>query len=111
MAEEFTWCVRTETTGTGTFDTRSAKFGDGYEQAAAEGINNERQQWPVSLVGKESKIEPALAFLRARRGATSFLWTPPLGAQGLYRCNTYSLTPHGNGVFTLNATFEQTFQP
>ncbi|RRU23571.1 phage tail protein [Stenotrophomonas sp. 278] len=111
MAEEFTWCVRTEINGTGTFSVREAKFGDGYSQAASEGINNEEQQWPISIVGRAAKVQPALEFIRAHQGARSFLWTPPLGAQGLYRCKTYNLIPHGNGVFTLNATFEQTFQP
>lgn len=111
MADEFTWCVRTEITGTGTFATRSAQFGDGYQQNASEGLNNESQQWPISMVGRASKVGPALEFIRARKGAVSFLWTPPLGEQGLYLCKTYNITAHGNGVFTLSATFEQTFQP
>lgn len=111
MADVFTWCVRTEITGTGTFDVASARFGDGYQQTAAQGINNESQEWPVSIVGREAKVAPALAFLRARRGAVSFLWTPPLGVQGFFLCKSYNLTPHGNGVYTLSATFEQTFQP
>ncbi|WP_211195175.1 phage tail protein [Stenotrophomonas maltophilia] len=111
MADVFTWCVRTEITGTGDFLVKEARFGDGYRQTSADGLNNESQQWPISIVGRESKVGPALAFLRARQGAVSFLWTPPLGVQGYYLCKTYTLTPHGNGVYTLAATFEQTFQP
>jgi len=111
MADIFTWCVRTDTTGTGTFDVAQAKFGDGYRQTIPQGLNNESQQWPISIVGREAKVGPALAFLRARQGGVSFLWTPPLGVQGLYLCKSYNLTAHGNGVFTLSATFEQTFQP
>ncbi len=111
MAEVFSWCVRTEITGTGEFSVREARFGDGYRQTTSEGLNNESQQWPISLVGREDKVGPALAFLRARRGAVAFLWTPPLGEQGLYLCRNYTLVPHGAGVYTLSATFEQTFQP
>ncbi len=111
MADEFTWCVRTDLTGAGAFDVKEAKFGDGYRQTASDGLNNETQQWPISIVGRQAKVGPALAFLRARKGAISFLWTPPLGVQGLYLCKAYNLTGHGNGVFTLSATFEQTFQP
>lgn len=111
MAEVFTWCVRTEINGTGDFLVREARFGDGYRQTAADGLNNETQQWPVTLVGRADKIGAALTFLRERKGAVSFLWTPPLGVQGLYLCTSYSLTPHGGGVYTLSATFEQTFQP
>lgn len=111
MADEFTWCVRTDSTGSGSFDVKEARFGDGYRQTSADGLNNETQQWPISIVGREAKVLPALAFLRARRGAVSFLWTPPLGVQGLYLCKNYNINGHGNGVFTLSATFEQTFQP
>lgn len=111
MAEVFTWCVRTDINGSGEFNVKQAQFGDGYRQTSADGLNNETQQWPISIVGRQPKVGPALEFLRERQGAVSFLWTPPLGVQGLYLCRTYNITPHGNGVFTLNAVFEQTFQP
>ncbi|MEN4951918.1 phage tail protein [Stenotrophomonas sp. TWI819] len=111
MADEFTWCVRTDSTGSGSFDVKEARFGDGYRQTSADGLNNEEQQWPISIVGREAKVRAARDFLRARKGGISFLWTPPLGEQGFYLCKSYSLTPHGGGVFTLSATFEQTFQP
>ncbi|WP_401742136.1 phage tail protein [Stenotrophomonas geniculata] len=111
MADAFTWCVRTEITGTGDFLVREAQFGDGYRQSASDGLNNETQQWPISVVGRADKIRAALEFLRARKGGVSFLWTPPLGVQGYYQCKSYTLTPHGNDVYTLSATFEQTFQP
>jgi len=111
MAEVFTWCVRTDTTGAGDFLVREARFGEGYRQTSADGLNNETQQWPISIVGRETKVGPALAFIRARQGGVAFLWTPPLGEPGLYLCKTYNITAHGNGVFTLSATFEQTFQP
>lgn len=111
MAEVFNWCVRTDVVGTTDFLTKEARFGDGYRQTSADGLNNETQQWPVSIVGRADKVRLARDFLRAHRGAVSFLWTPPLGEQGLYLCKTYNLQAHGGGVYTLSATFEQTFQP
>lgn len=111
MPEVFTWCVRTEINGTGEFMVKEARFGDGYRQSSADGLNNESQQWPISIVGRAAKVGPALEFIRAHKGAVSFLWTPPLGVQGLYQCKAYNLIPHGAGVYTLSATFEQTFQP
>ncbi|WP_329767987.1 phage tail protein [Stenotrophomonas muris] len=111
MKETFDWPVRVGVQGSGRFAVLSASFGDGYSQTAADGLNNERQQWPVSFVGYGADIAPILAFLRARKGAESFLWTPPLGQQGLYTCKEYNVTAHGNDAHTLSATFEQTFQP
>ncbi|HGM7097124.1 phage tail protein [Stenotrophomonas maltophilia] len=111
MKERFEWPVRVGTQGQGSFVVKGAPFGDGYTQRSPDGLNNETQKWPVSFVGYEAQIKPILAFLRARKGAESFLWTPPLGEEGLYVCTEYSPTGHGGDLFTLAATFEQTFQP
>lgn len=107
----FTWSPRLEPTGTITYRTLSAKFGDGYEQRAADGINNKSQMWPLSFVGDAAYVTPARDFLDARVGYQSFYWTPPLGVQGLYRCSSHTLRPLGNGNYELMATFEQAFQP
>jgi len=109
MANTFTWCPYIEPTGTGTFRVRSAQFGNGYRQVAGDGINNETQSWPLTFRGSESDITEILNFLREAKGATPFNWTPPLGEAGLYTCATWGLTPHGAGIYTLTATFEQYF--
>jgi phage-related protein len=111
MPDVFTWSVRTDVQGQGSFAVQEARFGDGYRQTVGDGLNNESQTWPVSLVGREAYIRPVLEFLRARKGAISFYWTPPLGEQGFYLCTAYTINAHGAGVYTLTATFEQTFQP
>lgn len=53
--ETFTWRTQIQAGMEGTFShkTRSATFGDGYEQIAGEGINPEKQSWPVTLTGKK----------------------------------------------------------
>lgn len=111
MAEVFAWPVRTGVSGGGEFLVSEARFGDGYVQTSPDGLNNESQSWPIAIVGRQEKVGPVLEFIRAHQGGTSFLWTPPLGVQGLYLCKTYEVLPHGGGVYTLSATFEQTFQP
>jgi phage-related protein len=111
MPETFTWCPIVEPTGTGTLKVKKSQFGDGYQQVAADGINNQSESWPLTFRGSEAAIRPIKDFLVARGGAQSFYWTPPLGDQALWICETYSLTPLGGGMYTLTATFEQFFSP
>lgn len=111
MTTTFTWTPDSKPTGVATFATLSAKFGDGYEQVALNGINNKSQSWPLTFTGLIDRLTPIRDFLDARGGAQSFLWTPPLGAQGFYRCGEYTLQPMGGRLFQITATFKQAFQP
>ncbi|MDQ2820477.1 MAG: phage tail protein [Pseudomonadota bacterium] len=109
--QTFTWVPVIEPTGTGTYRVLRAQFGDGYAQTAADGINNKSQTWPLQFRGTAAKITPIRDFLDACSGYQAFFWTPPLGAQGYYRCASYTLKPLGAGKYELAATFEQAFQP
>lgn len=90
---------------------RKAQFGDGYAQRAADGINNKAQSWPLSFVGSANYITPIANFLDTQAGYQSFYWTPPLGAQGFYRCDTYSTRRLEGDNYELTCTFEQSFAP
>ncbi|QZI72889.1 phage tail protein [Pseudomonas protegens] len=109
--ETFTWCPKVDPVGTVSFRTRSAKFGDGYEQVARDGINNRSQSWPLTFIGSAAKIKPIMDFIDARGGINPFYWSPPLGEQGLYRCSSYQSSALGAGMYSLVATFEQAFHP
>jgi phage-related protein len=99
-------------TGTATALVRSAQFGDGYQQRAADGLNNVSSAFNLQWVGDASKIGAILAFLRARGGAESFLWTPPLWDDaGLFYCETWTEPVKDGKTYTITATFQQTFQP
>lgn len=111
MTDTFTFVPLVEPQGQSVFRVRKAQFGDGYSQVVGDGLNTEVQTWPLSFIGKSSDIMPILAFLRAYAGHTSFYWTPPLGVQGLYRCEKFNLTPHGNDNYTLSAEFQEVFAP
>nr|DAO54653.1 MAG TPA: minor tail protein [Caudoviricetes sp.] len=65
--ETFTWRTQIQAGMEGAFSlkTRSATFGDGYEQIAGEGINPEKQSWPVTLTGKKADMLQALKFFRS----------------------------------------------
>jgi len=109
MAQTFTWSPYIEPTGTGSFRVRAAQFGNGYRQVAGDGINNEVQRWPLTFRGDEAHVQAILGFLRSHKGFMPFNWTPPLGQPGSYTCATWGATPHGAGLYTLTATFEQHF--
>lgn len=109
--EVFTWIPKIEPVGNVEFRLKSAKFGDGYQQVAQDGINNRAQFWPLTFVGDEARIKAIVQFLDRHAGATSFYWTAPLGEPALYRCKGYQPSPLGAGLYSLAATFEQAFHP
>ncbi|MBD8531579.1 MULTISPECIES: phage tail protein [unclassified Massilia] len=111
MTTTFTWKHDARPSGTSAFRVLKAQFGDGYQQTAADGINNKSQSWPLSFTGAASKIAPITAFLDTCGGWQSFYWTPPLGAQGFYKCASYDSKHLGGDMWQLTATFEQSFQP
>lgn len=113
MTETFTWCPSIQSQGTKQYRVIRVQFGDGYSQAISEGINNIVQTWPLNFKGREEKIQEIINFLHKHQGFRSFLWTPPMGEQGLYRtaADSFKLTPLGAGLYSLDITFEQIFHP
>ena len=116
MPEVFKWRPLTEPEATITHATLTAKFGDGYEQTAADGINNTKQSWPLVFRGREADIAPIKAFLNRHGGFKAFLWKPPMGDEGYYLAQEgYRITPHGGHVqrraVTLSVTFKEVARP
>ncbi|MBF6029680.1 phage tail protein [Pseudomonas sp. P115] len=109
--ETFSWTPDKEPTGTTTFRVKSAKFGDGYEQTAEDGINNKSESWPLTFTGQKAKIAQIKAFLNRHKGAIAFSWTEPFGENLLIKCKEYQSSNKGGSVYTLAATFEQAFHP
>ncbi|QHF27387.1 phage tail protein [Pseudomonas sp. R32] len=109
--ETFSWSPKTEPTGNVEYRVRTSQFGDGYQQVVGDGLNSKRQSWPLSFVGDEQRIKAIVEFLDRHAGARSFYWTAPLGEKGLYRCKSYQPTAKGGGLYSLAATFEQSFHP
>ena len=107
----FTWSPKVGPTASTKFAVRAAQFGDGYSQRVANGINNKADTWPLSFTGSSAYIASIKAFLDGLQGFRSFLWTPPLRAQGLFYCSEYQTTPEEGDVYTLTATFTEDFNP
>ncbi|MDR5881125.1 phage tail protein [Caballeronia sp. LZ032] len=113
MADTFIWKPTVaSTSGTTTLKTRKAQFGDGYAQRVADGLNNAASSFSLQFVNDAATISAILAFLRAHAGATAFLWTPLLWtAPGLFTCESFSEPTRDGAVYTITATFDQTFAP
>lgn len=110
MADLFTWCATNSTSGESNASVLRAQFGDGYAQSSADGINPNRRSWNVTFTGISSRTTEIVQFLDSHVGQ-SFLWDSPIYGEALFYCDTYALSPNGNGVWTISATFEQTYQP
>lgn len=111
MAERFTWRATGQPNGTVTFRRLTAQFGDGYRQVAGDGINSKVQSWPVTFAGGKKEMDALVSFLDRHAGIRSFLWTPPLGEEGLYEAPAFSLSHVGGDVYTVSGTFQQVFKP
>lgn len=110
MADKFTWCARNSSQAQSTASVRRAQFGDGYAQSSANGINSVRRTWTLEFVYKESDMALIIAFLNSHVGK-SFEWDEPFFGTSLFYCDEYDYSDQGAGVYSLSATFEQTFQP
>ncbi len=109
MTDTFRWRATSQSSGSATASVRRAKFGDGYSQQVAEGINSVSWKYQLSFVATKAVIAEIVAFLDAHAGA-SFLWSGPWET-GLYCCDTYTDSHLGGLTYSVTATFEQTFQP
>jgi phage-related protein len=104
-------------------NVRVAKFGDGYEQRVRFGINSNPQTWTLKFDNRsDSEAGQIEAFLESCGGWDSFYWQPPGYANELkFVCRQWSKSPvRGTGtatngslqaIWTINATFEQVFEP
>lgn len=115
MAEVFTWPVSYGTGKKVHAAVKRVRFGDGYEQRRADGINNVRETWSVVMRNERSVVDPAETFLRARKGVEAFDWTPP-GYVSPIRVvcdpeNDLSVSYPEYNKGELSATFYQVFEP
>lgn len=108
--ETFTYERQSGAAGRIDYRVRELKFGDGYEQSVADGINNKVQTWPLSFEGGLDIIQPIIDFFDRHQGYKSFYWTPPGSSTALlFRVTSATLTSKGAGVYTLSAEFKQVY--
>lgn len=107
--ETFTFCPAPGATKTINPKVRSAQFGDGYNQRVGDGINTMPRVWDVSFTRKEADIDLVDAFLTARAGVESFIWTPPEGTQGIFKCTSWARSLPTVAVQSISAQFIEVF--
>jgi len=90
----------------------TAKFGDGYEQRTADGINIRPREWGLTFNTRtDAEIAPIIAFLESSNGISAFDWTPPAGSTGKWVCENWIQTIVAKGVNNLSATFREVWEP
>lgn len=107
----FIWCPKTNPSGQIIDRALVAQFGDGYQQAAADGINTKIDSWPLTFIKRRDKMQPLVDFLDEVGQWQAFLWTPPMGTENAYRRAEYTLIPMGAELYSLTVTFNRVYTP
>lgn len=108
-----TFPFKTETTGTGesTVAQYEVKFGDGYSQAIANGLNPVSQTRTVVHSGYRADVQLVVDWLKEHAG-TSFFWKAPWQSEpGYFRCKLWRDRNNGGDHWTLEMDFYEVFGP
>lgn len=114
MAGTFSWIPDYGFEQESKANVSTVKFGDGYEQRRAEGINVIQNSWSLTFDKRSSAtIQAIQGFLLSKKGLESFDFVAPNGV-------TYKVRTDGEtickvvdsdvGVKTLTTTFKQVFE-
>ncbi|MBT60565.1 MAG: hypothetical protein CMA63_03300 [Euryarchaeota archaeon] len=90
------------------------KYGDGYSSRITFGLNQNKKKYNLSWRNiTETESNTIEDFLDARaKDVTSFTYTPPQeSSSSQYICKQWSKTINYAGRATIQATFEEVFQP
>lgn len=97
---------------------RSAKFGDGYEQRIADGINSIEETFNVSFKNRtKAELDAITGYLNSLGGVTSFDFTFPddngSGGETTIKvvCDTFNQTYSNDNFFSATATFRRVYEP
>jgi phage-related protein len=108
--ETFNFPARIGTSGDIEPVVRTTQFGDGYAQSTGDGINSEKESWPLVFVGVWDEIKPIVKFLREHKGYRSFKWRNPMFELGLYQAGKLTVQASG-AYFSLSVTFTRAYHP
>lgn len=90
-----------------------ADFGDGYYQAAGDGINPYKEKWSLSFSHrKKSVIDIIIAFLETSNSVTPFFWTAPNDVRKKWiQDGEYSLGRSGPDAYSLSFKISRVYVP
>lgn len=106
----FTWKAGYDASKAVAPTVKVIKFGDGYEQRQASGINRLPRKFTLTFKNKTAVIAAIDAFLSARGAVEAFSYTHPGQAAGVFVCREWSRTDIAYGASGLSATFEEVFE-
>lgn len=98
----------------------TARFGDGYEQRVADGINTIKETYSISFNNRTKEfVDDVVNFLDAAGGVTSFTFTLPdsnnttrTGEKDVkVVCSTYSTMYAYDEFYTLTAELRRVYEP
>lgn len=107
--ETFRWPTESGESPDIKYRVKETKFGDGYTQTYAEGINNKEESYTIKVTCRKSQAVEILDFFDRQAGWKSFFWTSPLGTLGLYRCQDPKHVNIGGDKYSITGTFVKAF--
>jgi len=107
-ATSFTWTPSYGAQESSQPSVRAIKFGDGYEQRLAYGLNTDLKTWNLEF-GNVSTAEKdqITGFLEARQGTQNFNWTTPNNVVGSFVCQEWTVTSTGPSRWTISTVFRE----
>lgn len=87
-----------------------AKYGDGYEQRAGDGINNNPRSWPISITRDSHTIMGIEQLMDTWAGIQSFFWVTPRNTIARFVCRQYDTQYDDFNKSVFIGTFEQIFE-
>jgi phage-related protein len=98
----------------------TARFGDGYEQRVADGINSIQETYSITFNNREKDfIDDVVVFLDSKLGATAFTFTLPdtnnttrTGEKDIkVVCQDYSTSYAYDDYYDLTASLRRVYEP
>lgn len=85
------------------------RYGNGYEQRAADGLNNNLATWEVSWEGLTlTSFNTIVSAIETAKGVDYFTWTAPGDASSKkWVIETYSRKNTSGGIYGVSATLRQ----
>lgn len=91
---------------------RVSKFGDGYEQRQANGLNTQPKTWTLKFsLRTDTEANAITDFLTTQAAVSSFDWTDINGTAGKYVCRSWDRSKDRYNLNTVSAQFEQVYEP
>ena len=94
-----------------------ARFGDGYEQRIADGINSVDEVFSVTFNNRSAaEVDDITRYFASLKGATSFTYTIPddnaVGGELAIKvvCQNYGQSYHHDGFYSVSATLKRVYE-